>query len=307
MANRSPNIGLRQARALCGMSHGERLAFLAKGLPSILASAERYWAAAVQLKEARREASVLRGHASEEAAKILILMDAARCPRKLVSSRMGKIVQWFYDHLARLIYSESVLWQPPDLAELRSWVDLNRKSHTLEGDLGEYVFPNWSLFSRESQLYSDVLRTENGAITWNTPGSLDLLIGEVPLTEPPALKLAKAMADCGFFSYQGLRATSEIWSTTTFTAQQDWSDSYPLIYALLERVNEEQLPIVRDIDQQSMAILEHWQLPMYDFEFGLIEVSMEELESTQNAIYDRMIDKMMDHDPNVAPDLGTVY
>ena len=304
MASKSPNIGLRQARALCGMSHDDRLAFLAKGLPSILESAKRYWTAAVQLEEMRREANVLQGHASEEAAKILILMDAARCPRKLISSRMGKIVQWFYDHLARLIYSESVLWQPPDLAELRSWVDLNRRSHVLEGDLGEYVFPNWSLFNRESQLYSDVLRAENGSISWNIPCSLDMLIGEIPLSEPPALQLAKAMADCGLFSHQGLRATSEIWNNTTFSAQENWSDSNPLTQALLERVTQENLPTVSDTDQNSMVILEHWQLPMYDFDFGLIEVSMDELEATQNAIYDRVIDQMMAYDPNVAPDLG---
>lgn len=306
MVSKSPNIGLRQARALCGMSHDDRLAFIAMGLPSILDSAERYWTAAVQLKERRREANVLQGQASEEAAKILILLDAARCPRKLISSNMGKIVQWFYDHLARLIYSESVLWQPPDLAELRSWFDLNRRSHALEGDIGEYIFPNWSLFNRESQLYSDVLRTENGSVSWNTPGALDVLIGEVPLAEPPALKLAKAMSDVGLFSHQGLRATSDIWNGTTFTGQEDWSDSHPLTYALLERITKESLPTVSDTDQQRLAILEHWQLPMYDFDFALIEVSMHELEATQNAIYDRIIDQMMDYDPNVAPDLRRI-
>ncbi len=306
MVSKSPNIGLRQARALCGMSHDDRLAFIAKGLPSILESAERYWTAAVQLKEMRREANVLQGHASEEAAKILILMDAARCPRKLISSKMGKIVQWFYDHLARLIYSESVLWQPPDLAELRSWVDLNRRSHVLEGDIGEYIFPNWSLFNRENQLYSDVLRAESGSISWNTPSSLNVLIGKVPLTEPPALKLAKAMSDLGLFSHQGLRATSDIWNGTTFRGQENWSDSHPLIYALLERVTKESLPTVSDTDQKSLEILEHWQLPMYDFDFALIEVSMHELEVTQNAIYDRIIDQMMAHDSNVAPDLGRI-
>jgi hypothetical protein len=55
---------------------------------------------------------VLKGFAEEEAAKILILVDAVRCPPKLISSKLKRIVGWFYDHLARLIYAEAVAWKP---------------------------------------------------------------------------------------------------------------------------------------------------------------------------------------------------
>ena len=44
MGSKSPNIGLRQARAMCQMSYDKRLAFLAEGLPVIHESAEGYWA-----------------------------------------------------------------------------------------------------------------------------------------------------------------------------------------------------------------------------------------------------------------------
>jgi hypothetical protein len=63
-----------------------------------------------------REAKVLEGFAKEEAAKILILMDAVRCPPKLVASKLNRIVGWFYDHLARLIYAEAVSWKPLNFA-----------------------------------------------------------------------------------------------------------------------------------------------------------------------------------------------
>ncbi|OAF16927.1 hypothetical protein [Bradyrhizobium neotropicale] len=57
-----------------------------------------------QLRQSHgREAKVLEGFAKEEAAKILILMDAVRCPPKLIASKLNRIVGWFYDHLARLI------------------------------------------------------------------------------------------------------------------------------------------------------------------------------------------------------------
>lgn len=43
MTKRTLDIGLRQARRLCQMSHDKRLTFLAEGLPIILASAQGFW------------------------------------------------------------------------------------------------------------------------------------------------------------------------------------------------------------------------------------------------------------------------
>ena len=101
-------IGLRQAKRLCQMPHEKRLEFLSEGLPIILVNAQKYWQASRQLKDMPREARVLQGLAEEEAAKVLILMDAVRCPRSLISSKMSDIASWFYNHLARLIYAEAV-------------------------------------------------------------------------------------------------------------------------------------------------------------------------------------------------------
>src|ERR1700693_4570393 len=102
---RKLDIGLGQGNLLCQMKHDDRLDFLAEGLPIILDSARGFWAAAQQLSALPREADVLENHAEEEAAKILIVMDMVRCPQKLAASKMGAMVKWFYDHLARLIYA----------------------------------------------------------------------------------------------------------------------------------------------------------------------------------------------------------
>jgi hypothetical protein len=110
---KGPKIGLRQADRLCQLGERERLAFIAEGLPLILRSAQRAWEAAKQLRTSNgRESAILEGVATEEAAKILILVDAARCPAKLVPSKMNRFVDRFYDHLARLIYAEAVSWKP---------------------------------------------------------------------------------------------------------------------------------------------------------------------------------------------------
>jgi hypothetical protein len=147
---KGPEIGLHQARRLCQLDESARLAFIAEGLPVILRSAQGFWTAAEQLQTHRREAKVLEGYAEEEAAKILILVDAVRCPPKLVASRLNRIVGWFYNHLARLIYAEAVSWKPTHLAELREYVDRQRRGHYLEGNAGEYIAPNWAVYQRES-------------------------------------------------------------------------------------------------------------------------------------------------------------
>ena len=59
---------------------------------------------------------MLEGYAKEEAAKILILVDAVRCPPKLIASKLNRIVGWFYDHLARLIYAEAATGRPTKAA-----------------------------------------------------------------------------------------------------------------------------------------------------------------------------------------------
>ena len=165
MEKKSPSVGLRQAQVLCTMNHKKRLALIAEGLPIILSSAEGYWKAARRFNYTR-EGKVMQNHAAEEAAKVLILMDAVRCPRKLVASRMGTIVRSFYDHLARIIYAEAVHWKVMNVAQLREYVDSERASHSVDGDVGQFIFPNWNLFGREGLLYADIMCGDNEEPGW---------------------------------------------------------------------------------------------------------------------------------------------
>jgi len=160
---KGPDIGLRQARPLCQLPERERLLFIAEGLPVILDSANGFWQAAQRLDNHPRETMILRGFAEEEAAKILILMDAVRCPRKLVASKLNKLVGWFYDHLTRLIYANATSWKPMHLAQLRNYVDRERRGHYIEGYAGEYIIPNWTTYERESRLYADVEAYQHGS------------------------------------------------------------------------------------------------------------------------------------------------
>jgi len=98
-AKRSSEIGMKRGWLLASMPSGRRLDVIAEGLPVLLKSADDLLAAATALNDHRRAASILEGHATEELAKILILMDIVRCPDKLRAAITGTMFKWFYDHL----------------------------------------------------------------------------------------------------------------------------------------------------------------------------------------------------------------
>jgi len=176
------------------MPQSQQLGFIAQGLPVILSSAKGFWQAVGKLPDHVREALVLERHAEEEAAKVLILMDMVRCPAHLLPSRMGDLVRCFYSHLARLLYAEAVTWRPTDVSELRQYIDSNRMSHDLEGEIGEYIVPNFAIFNRESVLYSDIAAYEGEEASWNVPRT----ISTSSLTRTTLLEFSNWRSPCSF-------------------------------------------------------------------------------------------------------------
>ena len=262
------------------MAHDHRLGFIAKGLPRILTSAQSLWRASRRLRnEMPREAGVLKGFADEESAKALILIDAVRCPKHRATSRLGTIVGWFYSHLARLIYAESVLFQPVNVKELQEIVDLSRKDYFLEGIAGEAILPNWHLFHRESLLYTDVVAGESGELSWNDPLEIIQSSDSAATEESPPLSLLliEAMATLGIFTLQGLRATSEVWDRVEFSGPEDHSIAMELMQELVDRLVREHLPREDSVDPHMQTLLHYWQLPMYNLDFKKISISMKQL------------------------------
>lgn len=276
---KGPDIGLHQARRLCQLDEGERLAFIAEGLPVILRSAQGFWTAAETLHAHPREAKVLENYADEEAAKILILVDAVRCPPKLIASRLNKIVGWFYNHLARLIYAEAVSWKPTHLAELRGYVDRQRRGHYLEGHAGEYIAPNWAIYQRESLLYADVEAYQDGKLEWSAPR--DPPYGHFGSFRPHALRVVEAMEQVGMFAPAGLKAVSDIWGGLEYKDKEDHNDGRKLTEQLLMRLHAEGQILDTANGEHVGTLYNDWQIPMYNLEFSLIPVSLEELEAEQ--------------------------
>ncbi|WLB09508.1 hypothetical protein QIH87_47560 [Bradyrhizobium elkanii] len=287
---KGPETGLRQARRLCQLNHRRRLEFLAEGLPIILRSAEGFWQSSQQLRQSHgREAKVLEGFAQEEAAKILILMDAVRCPPKLIASKLNRIVGWFYDHLARLIYAEAVSWKPMHLAQLRDYVDQQRRGHYLEGRAGEYIMPNWTIYKRESRLYVDIEAYQDDALNWNVPHDPYTGLPFLDDFMPPALRIAAAMEQVGMFTVKGLQAVSDIWGSLEYREKEDHHDGNKLTERLLHRLHAEGLMLESAQEDDFATLYRDWQIPMYDLDFSLIPVTLEELEAAQEREYWSMV------------------
>ena len=279
-AQRSSDIGLRKGRLLCNMSHSDRLSFIADGLPIIFESANSLIRASRALIDYPREAEILEGHAEEECAKLLILIDLARCPIKRVAARTGPMMHWFYDHLARLIYANAQRWHATNACELQEYIDQERKSHYLEGEYGEFIMPNWSLFQRETALYADVAADEGGTVQWVSPERS--IPGLVPLA-PIAFQIADALSAFGVLTAPGVKIVHDVWGTTQMTADTPWDITRDRYLPLVERLDAAGLITERATHEHANLLCNKWQMPMYEMEFSQIDVPLENLISERDA------------------------
>ncbi len=280
------DIGLRQAYKISQKPYEERLDLIAEGLPIILESAASLWNAATKLTENPREYQILEGLAEEEAAKILILLDAVRCPKSLVSSKMGQIIKNFYDHLARILYGEAQGWKPSNLEELRRYVDQERRAHYLDGDSGEHIFPNWSVFKRESLLYADLASYEGGPLHWNKPQGMPAELFANPyIRKPYSLKIAEALSALGALERRGLAIIAEVWGQLEFKTFENFENSEELTRQMTERLIADDLTSEQASNADVQLLYDVWQMPMYNLDLRLLDVTLEELNEERQTVW----------------------
>lgn len=280
-------LGFRQARALCGMNAKRRLEFIAEGLPIIAQSARSLMEASKRLNDFPREAEVLEGHAVEESAKALILIDIVRCPPKLVSSRCGPMMDWYYDHQSRLIYAEAQRWIAYSPTDLAGYVDSNRQTYTLEGGMSEYIVPTWEIFKREATLYADAIGNEDDEPSWHSPLSM------VPLQpdehrflkiDPYAYGVIDALDALGAFSPAGVKIVHEVWGARDFSTDlAAWEETNDLTYDMMKKLLEAGLCSDRAEDHHTQTLYHRWQKPMYFADFSPIKVTLEEMQKLRDA------------------------
>ncbi len=245
-------------------------------------SAEGLLDASRELSAHPRSAEMLRRHAKEEISKILILIDLVRCPIRLRSTKVKAMIKWFYDHLARLIYLEAQSWKPVDVKQLQEYADNSRRSHYLEGSVGEYIMPNWELYMRESDLYADIECDHDGNLFWNDPQSkYTNCESDFCYFNLQSWEVCSALKDFGAFSREGLDIISKVWSEVCFSEKENYEDAKELTFKMATLLQEVRL-ISDHANQSQLSDLYHkWQLPMYCIDFSRIEVPLDDLRDAQ--------------------------
>lgn len=281
------NIGMRRARALANLNPEKQFDLIAEGLPVLMQSANSLYEASAELTNHPRSAAMLKRHASEEVAKILILIDLVRCPASLRPSRVGNMTKWFYDHLARLIYIDAQSWKPMHAQQLQEYIDTNRRTHYLEGAVGEYIMPNFEVYRRESDMYADIVCEEDGTLHWNDPQSIyrDTKMNALMFGgrfEPRSWLICKALQAFGAFDRKGLDLISEVWGRVDFSTTENHEDARKLAYEMACAFEKEELISEVATAEQLGHLYHEWQLPMYRMDFSPIQVSLEELQDERD-------------------------
>ncbi|MBL4799525.1 MAG: AbiV family abortive infection protein [Oleispira sp.] len=281
------HIGMRRAHAMANLTADEQLNLIAEGLPILMQSAGSLLEASKELNSHPRSAAMLRSHAVEEIAKILILVDLVRCPVSQRPSRVGKMTKWFYDHLARLIYVEAQSWKPMHARQLQEYIDEHRRTHYLEGAYGEYIMPNFEVYRRESDMYADIEGEEDGTLHWSDPQSTyrdfdtNALLTRISST-PQSWLVCTALQDFGVFTRQGLDVVSSTWKQVGFREEENLQDTNNLTYEMVCALEKASL-LSDNAEKDQLGILyRNWQLPMYRMDFSPIEISLEDLKDERD-------------------------
>ncbi len=154
---------------------------------------------------------ILRLAAEEEAAKVLILLDAVRCPRTERKAEFSRQLQYFNEHLAKGIYAQYSWRNPHSFLDVRDWVDRERKEYYLDGPNGvDWIFYNNILRRREETIYVDYVEYDNNHI-WHDPRGMDELEVTFANARNPTLLLVSALYDTGLLKAGALRVIAETW------------------------------------------------------------------------------------------------
>jgi hypothetical protein len=278
---KASDIGMRKARLICNMGADQRLEFIAGGLPILFESAKSLAMASQALKQFPREAEILWRLCEEECGKILILVDIIRCPKKKVAQRMGQMMDWFYDHLTRLLYAEAQGWKPGSAKQLQEYIDSQRRSHHLYGEDGyEDILPNWALFERESSIYADVMVAENGDPMWYSP--VEWAVESHNDYLPTSFRVVEALEAFGVFTSEGLKVLAEVWGKHDVEGEFAIHPLDPY-RELVERLGAAGLITEHATEDHAHDLLNNWQLPMYNMDFTRVPVTLEELRAQRAA------------------------
>ncbi len=257
----------RAAMELATLNDEDLFRVVSEGVPSIVNNAVKFNDAARLLFEARkfRMSSVMEGFASEEAAKVLILIDLVRCPRNW--PERSKVANRFYGHVTKRIYAKSCTYPLiSTFKEMTEFVGDESQTFYLDGPSGiDWVFVNSLIDEREQNLYVDYVKSfdpENKDYHWRIPFDLDSFVSEY--RTPACVQLSYFLSELGAKSPSGLRAIGRIWRKFKPNSETDRTELIELIDCTLKDLRL--LTAEKENSNAENFVKFHWSFPLWSLE-----------------------------------------
>ncbi|MGW3287524.1 hypothetical protein ACWDR3_23110 [Streptomyces sp. NPDC001002] len=266
----------RDVVAILNVPKAERFGLIAEGLGLLAEHVGTLRDDLIHLQEAGRSrgAAVIDGLASEEAAKMLILLDVVRMGWSDAEAVRDQLRQ-FYSHLARGIYVRVIAGRPADRAEVRRYTETLRRSLYLDGPNDvDWIFRNNIEADREERLYVDYV-TNEGDSAWITPAAVD----DQWLSHWPSMviDLALALHRFGCTTKEGLEIIAKEWSGVALTDDTHWGVVETTNQSILEKLEGAGL-FSADLTQRDLHLArEQWTFPLGGIDLGAIKVTKTEL------------------------------
>jgi AbiV family abortive infection protein len=272
------NMRVRAVHELARLADPEFFHELETGIGLCCAHASRLMADVEVLAKMGRypSAKILQNVANEEAAKVMILLDAARCPRHPQENLVWQLKR-FALHLPKGLYASIADIRPCSFAEVREWADRERQQYYLDGpDGGEWVFSNNILTAREQAMYVDYVVADDSK-WWHDPSShLAPLFGAGSFRPDGICRMVSALQAAGWFTAEALATIAKIWRPVKVHDGMTIHELRDLNQETLRALNEKDL--LRDAGQEAFSlIVRECPFPLFPLDLSMEEVKKAEL------------------------------
>lgn len=261
----------RQVKRLCQLADEEFFSAIAEGVSLVVENAESYLRAAEALAPhvPGRAVEHLRLTAEEEAAKVLILLDAVRCPRGANNDVLrSRTLGYFTNHLARGVYAWYVCNRPATFDEACEIVEAALRERYYDGpDGGEFECRNLIVSGRENNLYVDYVE-DDGKCYWASPKEMHAVVGQ-QAGYSMVMNLVKSLWRLGCGTADGIRIVASSWRPIMISKsgsnQIEWLEYQKHIVQMLESLRLAGLSGYAS-DADLNVVLEGWNYPLYSLD-----------------------------------------
>ena len=278
----------------------ELFEIVSEGASHIVKNASRLNEAAKTLSGADhyQTSRILSYFASEEAAKVLVLLDVVRCPGGK-SQEKARTLECFDDHVGKAVYAQACEWRPANFQNVVSYVKEARVPFYLDGPSGhDWIFQNHIEQSRENLLYIDFIREiteENEPRTryWVCPDDEQFTIDAfVDYYTPPSVTLALTLHSAKITTVPGLRVIAEIWRSFVPTPDTSISELTDRNLHTVNVLHERGILDVNRLESSQQYTLSNWPFPLWSIPVGRERARTEQkailkkLREERNSFYD---------------------